>query len=183
MPSSNIVAIQVVSKGLGDLLDEVVFVGGAVTELYATGAGAGDIRVTLDVDCVIEISSRKEYHELESLIESKGFHHDTTPGAPVCRWVYKSIPVDIMPTAEEVLGFTNSWYIIGIENKVSHNLPDGTEISIFPPEIYLASKIEAFNNRGGKDLAEGIDSALPYGSESDSVENILGIMQSISGTQ
>lgn len=55
MIESHIAAIQAVSKGLGDLLDEVVFVGGAVAGLYATSTGAGDIRVTLDVDCVIEI--------------------------------------------------------------------------------------------------------------------------------
>lgn len=134
-----------------------------------------------------------------------------------------------MPTHEDVLGFSNSWYIKGIESKISYNLPDGTEIAIFPPEIYLASKLEAFKQRGGKDLrqshdfediiyilennadilthfnnsdtqvkeylekefhslllrkdiSEGIESALPYGSDSDAVANILGTIQSISGT-
>ena len=35
MPSDNIVILQIVADGLGDLKDEIVFVGGAVAELYA----------------------------------------------------------------------------------------------------------------------------------------------------
>ncbi len=228
MIGAHIEAIQIVSKGLEDLLDEVVFIGGAVAELYATRAGSGDIRVTLDVDCVIEISSLKEYHALERIIESKGFQHDNSPGAPICRWNYKGIAIDIMPTHEEVLGFSNSWYIQGIKHKVSFELPDGTIIFIFTPDLYLASKIEAFKQRGGKDLRqshdfediifllennieitahilasgsqvkmylaqefkhllsrkdleEGVESALPYGSDSDGVEKILELMETVAG--
>jgi hypothetical protein len=35
MPSDNINMLQTVARGLGDLRDEMVFVGGAVAELYA----------------------------------------------------------------------------------------------------------------------------------------------------
>jgi hypothetical protein len=31
-------------------------------------------------------------------------------GAPICRWIYQDIKVDVMPTDENVLGFNNQWY-------------------------------------------------------------------------
>lgn len=224
MIEQHIEGIQIVAQGLGDLLTEVVFVGGAVAEFYATGPASEEARISDDIDCVIEISSRKDYHDLERLLESKGFQHVTTPGAPICRWQYMNVLIDIMPTNAEILGFSNRWYITGIENKVALLLPNGKKISIFPPEIYIASKLEAFNHRGGNDLrqshdfediiyildnnpdilstlsnsseqvkeylksqfqiltarediSEGIECALPYSAESDSVEKILDIFQ------
>ncbi len=35
MPSDNIEMLQIVADGLGDLKDEIIFVGGTVAELYA----------------------------------------------------------------------------------------------------------------------------------------------------
>ena len=224
MNRPHIIGIQIVAQGLGDLVDEVVFVGGAVAEFYATGPAAEEARISDDIDCVIEIGSRKEYRELEQLLEAKGFLHDTSSGAPVCRWIFERILVDIMPTKDEILGFSNKWYLIGIENKIVYQLPGGMTIYIFPPEIYLATKLEAFNARGKSDLRqspdfediiyildnnpdihtilssssdqvkkylkeqfliltkrddvlEGIECALPYSSESESVERILDILQ------
>jgi len=58
MPSTNIIMLQTVANGLGELKNEMVFVGGAVAELYANNPAASEIRPTKDVDCVIEISSR-----------------------------------------------------------------------------------------------------------------------------
>jgi len=224
MNRSHIVGIQIVAQGLGDLVNEVVFVGGAVVELYATGPAAEEARISDDIDCVIEIGSRKEYRKLEQLLEAKGFQHDTTSGAPVCRWLYNQILVDVMPTNDEILGFSNRWYLTGIENKIIHQLPDKIPIYIFSPEIFLASKLEAFNSRGKSDLRqssdfediiyildnnpdiftilsyssdpvknylkeqfliltkrddilEGIECALPYSAESDSVEKILNVLR------
>lgn len=45
--------LQTVAAGLKDLKDRVVFVGGAVAELYVTDAASTEIRATQDVDCVI----------------------------------------------------------------------------------------------------------------------------------
>ena len=61
MPGKNIVMLQIVADGLEELKEKVVFVGGAVTELYADDPASSDIRPTLDVDCVIELSSRLKH--------------------------------------------------------------------------------------------------------------------------
>jgi len=157
MPSDNINMLQTIASGLGDLRNKMVFVGGAVAELYADDPASSDIRPTLDVDCTIELSSYKEHTELEEDLRAKGFANDTSQGAPLCRWIYQDIKVDVMPTDEKVLGFNNQWYPGGVANKISKTLPNGTEIFVFPPEYYLASKFEAHNDRGGNDLRQSHD--------------------------
>lgn len=157
MPSTNIMMLQTVANGLGELKDEMVFVGGAVAELYADNPAASEIRPTIDVDCVIEISSRLQFAKMEENLRAKGFKNDTSKGAPICRWIYEDIKVDVMPTDSDILGFSNRWYEEGIEIKIQKTLPDGTEVFVFPPEYYLAAKFEAHNSRGGNDLRQSHD--------------------------
>ena len=157
MPSTNILMLQTVANGLGELKDQMVFVGGAVAELYSDNPAASEIRPTFDVDCVIEISSRLQFARLEENLRARGFKNDTSEGAPICRWIYKDIKVDVMPTDSDVLGFSNQWYEEGIEIKIQKKLPDGTDVFVFPPEYYLAAKFEAHNARGGNDLRQSRD--------------------------
>ena len=157
MPSDNIVMLQVVADGLGDLKDEIVFVGGAVAELYADDPASSDIRPTQDVDCAIELRTYREHTELEAELRTKGFANDLSQGAPICRWIYQDIKVDVMPTDENVLGFNNQWHPGGVGNKIPKMLPDDSEIFVFPPEYYLAAKVEAHNDRGGTDLRQSHD--------------------------
>ncbi len=157
MHSPNIKMLKTVSTGLGNLKEEVVFVGGAVAELYAEDPAPSDIRPTLDVDCIIEMSSRTKYAKLEEELRAKGFSNDTSPDAPICRWVYKIIRVDVMPTDEKILGFSNRWYIEGIRNKIKKDIDKDISIFIFTPVYYLAAKLEAHKYRGGKDLRQSHD--------------------------
>jgi predicted nucleotidyltransferase len=157
MPSDTIDMLQIVADGLGDLKDEIVFVGGAVAELYADDPASSDIRPTQDVDCTIELSSYKELTELEEDLRAKGFANDNSQGAPICRWIYQEIKVDVMPTEGNVLGFNNQWYPGGVGNKIPKTLPNGNEIFMFSPEYYVASKFEAHNDRGGDDLRQSRD--------------------------
>jgi hypothetical protein len=92
MSSKNIEMLQAVAKGLGDLKTKMVFVGGAIAELYASNPELSNIRPTLDVDCVIEIHSKIEHAKLEDNLRVKGFANNTSTGAPICRWIYQGIP-------------------------------------------------------------------------------------------
>lgn len=157
MPSINLKMLQTVANGLGNLKDEMVFVGGAVAELYANNPDLSDIRPTLDIDCVIELSSKTAHVKLEENLRAKGFANDTSKGAPICRWIFQGILVDVMPSDSDILGFSNRWYDEGIENKIIKKLPDGTEIFIFPSVYYLAAKLEAHKERGGNDLRQSHD--------------------------
>lgn len=157
MPSTNITMLQIVASGLGELKNDMVFVGGSVAELYVDNPAASDIRPTIDVDCVIELSSRIARARLEEALRAKRFANDTTPGAPICRWVYRDILVDVMPTDPDVLGFTNIWYEDGVTNRITKMLPDGQEIFVFTVEFYVAAKFEAHKSRGGTDLRQSHD--------------------------
>jgi predicted nucleotidyltransferase len=54
------------------------------------------------------------------------------------------------PTAN-VLNVTNRWYELALSSAIEHFLTAETSIRIAPPPCYLATKIEAFRNRGAAD--------------------------------
>ncbi|MDO1450825.1 hypothetical protein Q0590_31415 [Rhodocytophaga aerolata] len=157
MVHSNIVQLQAVANGLSSLLDEVVFVGGATVGLYATDPAAAEVRPTDDVDCVIELASRNALYILEDRLRVIGFRNDTRGGAPICRWLYQSITVDIMPTDPHILGFSNQWYRDGIKQAIWYKLPNRESIQIFTSPYFIASKLEAFRSRGEKDIRTSTD--------------------------
>lgn len=150
--SSNIEKVQIIAQALGELKDQVVFVGGSITELYADNPELSDIRPTIDVDCVVDLISYLDYGRLEELLRNLGFQNDTRAGAPICRKIYKGIEVDFMPTSPDILGFSNIWYKDGIDNKTSVVLPNRISIFIMPVEYYIATKFEAVRGRGGADI-------------------------------
>jgi len=152
--ASSIGKVSIVAQALGDLKELVVFVGGAVVELYADNPEISDIRPTIDVDCVLDmqISTYFDYSNLEAKLQKMGFTNDTSENAPICRKIYKGIIVDFMPANADILGFTNRWYKDGIANKSSVFLPDGTPIFILPVEYFVATKLEALYGRGGTDI-------------------------------
>lgn len=55
---TNLAMIRQVAARLGHLRERVVFLGGAATALLITDSAAPDVRVTIDVDMIVEIASR-----------------------------------------------------------------------------------------------------------------------------
>lgn len=149
--------LSLVARGLGPLKDEAVFVGGATIELYIVGAPVIKVRPTDDVDCVVSVVSRIEYHKIEERLRALGFQHPMNEGAPICRWRYQDVPVDVMPIEGRIFGFSNRWYPGGFENSIRAKLPDGQEIRVFALPYLLASKIEAFKDRGKGDFLGSSD--------------------------
>lgn len=136
--------LETVAIGLGDLLTNFIFVGGTVVELYASAAPQTAVRPTEDVDCVVEVASLAMYYELENQLRLLGFQDDMEEDAPICRKLYRGIKVDIMPTDEKILKFTNRWYKIGFLNAQNYRLSNAVTIKILPVEYFIASKLEAF---------------------------------------
>jgi len=92
-----------VAKQLEELVDEVVFLGGAVVGFMLTDPAAPDVRPTLDVDVIVQVSSLMRYYELQEQLRSKGFSEDTEDGV-ICRWKKGDQKLDVMPTDEAILG-------------------------------------------------------------------------------
>lgn len=142
----NTVALRAVANGLGDLLPQVVFVGGATVGLYASSPAAPVSRPTDDVDCIVELASYGAFADLEARLRARGFRHDLGSGVQV-RWNYQGVPVDVMPTDASILGFSNPWYPAGLATAQPYALPDGTCIKILHPAYLLATKFCARQNR------------------------------------
>jgi len=83
---TNLEMIRLVAEHLGDLRERVVFLGGAATALLITDKAIPDVRITTDVDVIVEIASRGEYYLLAESLRFLGFKEDVSEDAPVCRW-------------------------------------------------------------------------------------------------
>jgi len=131
-------------------LDDVVFVGGAVVGLLLTDPAAPPPRATDDVDVVIGEMSRTGYHRLEGRLREAG--HSQPMTGPICRWRIAGLNVDLMPINAEVLGFTNRWYGAMMEHTVALHLTAGRRVRIVSAPYLIATKLEAYRDRGDGDV-------------------------------
>lgn len=152
MEVSNIERLQEVAEGLADLNEQVTYVGGSVTGLYAKDNAVSNARPTKDVDCVVEYFSFQEKEAFEQLLRERHFREDMDEDAPLCRWLYKQYEVDIMPSDDRYFHFTNRWYKPGVKRREPYTLPNGQTIYIMPMLLFIATKLEAIPDRGGDDL-------------------------------
>jgi hypothetical protein len=60
----NLEIMEIAVARLGELAEELVFLGGCATGLLITDTVAPPIRATKDVDVIVEVSSLNEYHRL-----------------------------------------------------------------------------------------------------------------------
>jgi hypothetical protein len=148
MSDNSIDMLMVVARVLDSLPQSVVYTGGATIPLYLDALSARDMRPTDDVDCVVEVTSQREYYQLSATLRDLGLSEDNSPGAPLCRWLCDGVKLDVMPIDPQVLGFGNRWYEKGVADAIGFILPNGIEIKIFTIVYLLASKIEAFGSRG-----------------------------------
>ena len=148
--SKSIELIRLVAHALGDLNDLAVFVGGTTVPFYIPEVYWPQARATEDVDVVLDVIGRKNNWVIEEKLRKKGFVNNTSKGAPICRWVYKGLKVDIMSPDEEIFGFTNKWYKEGVK-RAFRLKPPLPSVNIFPFPYFLATKIEAFLGRGNGD--------------------------------
>lgn len=151
--SNNIELIKTLATVLGNkVLEEIVFVGGSVVGLYSTTNLNDDVRFTEDIDFFIKSNSRKDFNSFEKFLREKGFENDMRENAPICRWVYQDITMDAMTADSNILGFTNTWYSLGMKKSIDFKVSNDIKIQILSPEYFIASKLEAHNNRGGNDI-------------------------------
>lgn len=146
----NIQRIRAVHEALGEELNkDVIYIGGAVVSFYHDRPSV-EVRPTDDVDILVELITYNAYAELENKLRLRGFVNDIESGV-ICRYTIQGITVDVMPTSEKILGFANRWYKEAASKSIQIKLPEGPEINIFPAVYFLASKIEAYKDRGKGD--------------------------------
>ena len=119
--------LELAVSSLGDLLEEVVFVGGATIALWITDPAAPPPRVTKDVDVIVEVATRTRYYAFEQKLRDAGFDGDAEF---ICRWHHRDsgLILDAMPTDGDLLGFENRWQNDGFPNAVDVALSSGVKI-------------------------------------------------------
>jgi hypothetical protein len=154
----NVTMIRRVAVALGPLRQRVVFVGGATAGLLISDPAGAGFRPTKDVDLIVEVTSTIFYATvLRDELVRLGFKEDTSKGAPLCRWLFEDLIVDVMPTAGSVLGFSNRWYVVAMETATGLDLPAGPRVRIVTAPAFLATKLDAFEDRGQGDYQASHD--------------------------
>jgi hypothetical protein len=150
MNDPNLPLLEAAVRLLQPVLDELVFVGGCATGLLITDPAAGGIRPTKDVDTIAEVASYAEYATLSAKLRALNLKEDSREGAPTCRWRYRDLTIDVMPTDERILGFSNRWFAPAITSAHSVEIA-GLRIRLVTPPFFIATKFQAFDGRGNND--------------------------------
>lgn len=153
----NLAMLEIAVQALGDLCDSFVFIGGCATGLLVTTVRAQQIRATEDVDVVTRVATVSGYHRVEAQLSARGFKHDTSPDAPICRWVGAGVTLDLMPSEPGVLSFHNRWYPLAVNTAQPVRLPSGRVIALIAAPVFIATKLEAFRSRGQNDFLASHD--------------------------
>jgi len=145
---------------LGDLVGEVVFTGGATVALWITDPGAPEPRPTEDVDVIVEVTSRRRFADFEQRLRALRFREDHESGV-ICRWRHadSDLVLDAMPTDAAILGFASRWQRAAVPHAIHCDLPSGATIAAVSPPFLVATKLEAFADRGDADYIASRDFA------------------------
>ena len=141
--------IKRVAGALGEMNDQVIYVGGATVSLYIDDPAAEDIRPTKDIDISINIASLSHLEEIRKILVKKGFRQ-TADLDVICRFKYDDILLDVMGTKAVGWAPANPWFHSGFDQRETIEI-DGYQVQIMPLPYFLASKFAAHNDRGGDD--------------------------------
>jgi hypothetical protein len=103
------------------------------------------------VDVIAEIASYAAYAIFSERLRELGFQEDASEGAPLCRWQYQGLLLDVMPLDAKILGFSNRWYADALRTAAEVHLPSGLILRAITAPYFLGTKIEAFRGRGRGD--------------------------------
>lgn len=137
---------------LGPLSERMVFVGGCATGLLLTDPAAAGVRATEDVDAIVEVATLAGYHAMQPLLAQRGFKQTMEANTPPFRWFWSGMQLDLVPVDEHVLGFANRWYRPGFVAAVTTQLGPSVSLKHLNAPYFLATKFEAFNDRGERDV-------------------------------
>lgn len=152
MANPNLALLIAMAQAMGPLCEQVVFVGGCATGLLVDDADLTDLRSTEDVDAIVEVASLAAYHRLAAKLAQRGFRQPMEDNAPPFRWYWSRMQLDLVPLDEKVLGFANPWYRAGYEAAMAVELAGGLLLRHLSAPHFLATKFEAFKDRGQNDV-------------------------------
>ncbi|MDZ7937376.1 MAG: hypothetical protein U5M53_03495 [Rhodoferax sp.] len=152
MANPNLALLVAMAQAMGPVCEQVVFVGGCATGLLVDDAGLMDVRPTEDVDAIVEVATLAGYHHLAQQLMARGFKQTMADNTPPFRWYWNRMQLDLIPLDEKVLGFANPWYRSGFDTALVSSVAEGLRLHHLSAPHFLATKFEAFKDRGQNDV-------------------------------
>ena len=152
MANPNLSLLIGMAQAMGPLCERVVFVGGCATGLLLSNPKLMDVRATEDVDAIVEVATLVGYHQLADELMQRGFKQTMADNTPPFRWFWQRMQLDLVPLDEKVLGFANRWYRSGFAAAMQTEVAQSLVLRHLSAPYFLATKFEAFNDRGRNDV-------------------------------
>jgi predicted nucleotidyltransferase len=149
--STPLEAMRTAVRKLAPMEISYAFLGGAIVPLLLDNPRLTEFRPTKDVDAIVQIVTTADYYQLEDCLTKAGFLNLSATGGPVCRWQVEDCIIDLLPTKTEVLGLTARWFPEALETAVLHDLGEGVSAWVITVPYFLATKLDAFRDRGSGD--------------------------------
>lgn len=149
--------MRIIARRFQSLNLPYAFVGGAIVPVLMDNPALTEFRPTKDVDIVVQVITLVDYYQLEDRLRAMDFAHDTSEGAPICRWKVEGCTVDIMPVEGRFLGLASRWFPEALDNATTKDLGENVFALVITPPFFLATKLAAFADRGKGDFASSHD--------------------------
>jgi hypothetical protein len=99
---------------------------------------------------VTEVTSVGDYYGTFGSLKKTGFSEDSSADH-MCRWRKGELILDVMPS-QDVLGHSvNRWYAEAVKAPKKVVLSSGEAIYVIAAPLFIATKLESFNDRGNED--------------------------------
>ncbi len=154
---SPVESIAMVTRRLKRLQVPHAFLGGAVVSLLVDDPEMHQVRPTQDVDAIVQVITQAEYALLEERLRKDGFVNDMSEGAPICRYIVERCKVDVMPVSAAAIGMRSRWFQEALSSAALRPVGPGESAPIIRPAFFLATKLEAFKDRGKGDYQASHD--------------------------
>jgi predicted nucleotidyltransferase len=141
--------IEKIAIALGELNEQVAFVGGSVVSLYANDWASEDVRPTKDIDITLQIASLSQLEALREELVSKGFQQSADETV-ICRFIYEDILVDVMSTHAIGWDPANRWFAPSFKHLILQKVGNAN-IRLLSLPYFLATKFDAHSDRGSTD--------------------------------
>lgn len=153
----NLDKVEHAVEQLGNLANDMVFSGGSATGMLITDPAAPPVRVTRDIDVIMQVDSLDEYEQVAEKLRAQGFKESSNGGSPVSRWLADDVSLDVMSTDPRIMGFGNQWFAPAMTHAESVKLPSERKIKRVSAPYFLMTKLEAFSNFGSGDYLRSPD--------------------------
>jgi predicted nucleotidyltransferase len=137
-----------------------VFVGASILPLLLNDPAAPPPRPTIDVDAAVQVLSYSQWERLQDRVRGCGVVVRANPAVGkgrLCLFHLDDIEVDIMPVRLPPILPPSRMLELGYETAEVHQVAEDVELLALSAPGLLATKLEAFQDRGARDPAMSKD--------------------------